>query len=410
MTLSALVDVVPSWAGAYATAAYAYYLIKIPIRSDVEKRLILLLIMFTLFLTFRGIYWLTSNEFFHALTDIFASIFPLILLIFAEGILRRHIPQWIKIFATIATIYFISVSVALGFQLINTSLLLIYQVSVLVAIAYIVITRDKTSLSNTENHLLSLLGATSIIGIPLIITDFKTIIDLPLPRMGSIGAEVFVYAFVRNTLSIKELYVFARDLFLIVILGVIVGLCFWVISENKGMEQLFGFISVGIALSLLLNILERLINLLRASRALVFRRWISKAKVDSVESFIRSLRRYVALKKSIVLNEDELGEYDKKTLKAVFSTYGTLLSLTQLDELNKHHQEDKHSYGIEQLIELLKRNECSDVCMLKHNAMTLLLVNNPRVAGQPYWRDELIIIDKIAQALAKDQPLQPSGV
>ncbi len=393
-----LTEVLLNWIAAATALLYLLFMLQNPAGGAPEKRLLLLLTAILIFLTARGFWWLDGHPAAVLAANISVSIFPLLLILFVEGLLRRHCPLFLKVITVVLTAFFVYTSLSSDFTPAKTFIRLGYEVFVLLSVIAIIAFRDRRSLYESENHLIGISGIVFLIALPLIVSDFQTILNLPVPRMGSLAIPVFIYAFIRHASGIRENRRFLLDLMLITLRGTLVGLGFWWIFSPENPGYLGISAVLGIAFSFLLSIAYRISSLRLENRSHNFRNWLSSADTASISDFISSLIEFAPLKDAAIVSTDDIKQYDPSKLTSLFKTAGTLISSKQLMILSQSDDENIR-YGAEQVIDLLQRNQCNQFCLLRRNPLHALLVNIPKIPGPHNHMDELIVINKIASAL-----------
>lgn len=146
-----------------------------------------------LFLIRAFAWWFDDAVAFH-LADVLAVATPLVSLFVAEGLVRRHAPAWLKR-ALIAgptaliaakTMPFVPASVAIG-------VLIATVVGGYLAVAHMLWTRDRASLTAGENASIRRVLLAMLVLAPLIVSDFRSIWpDVPV-RLGAVGALLLLY-------------------------------------------------------------------------------------------------------------------------------------------------------------------------------------------------------------------------
>src|SRR5262245_21670275 len=209
-------DLFVTWAAAFGVFAYALYLRQSRIRSTLESRaLFLLYCAGTLFLL-RGFYWLTDeHSLLGVLTFIPVTLFPLACTLFVEALLRRHVSLFLKVYVAAGTMGFLALDIfdrRLPFSSHLLIGLLIFLVSTLAALTYVILRRDRGDLSAAENRLVDAVAAGCIALIPLVVTDYRKVVDwVPVPRMSGIAALLFVNALMRPPNEVRPRRALAWD-------------------------------------------------------------------------------------------------------------------------------------------------------------------------------------------------------
>ena len=407
-----LAEVLLNWIVAAGVMAYLIFVLTRPTPSGMEKRLAILLALAAVFLTARGFRWLTDQPTAGVITNVSISGFPLLLVIFVEQLLRRHSPLFLKITVAVATVIFCYISLFGAFVRTATIALLAYELFVYLTIALIIIGRDKSASSKPENNLIETIGVATMISLPLVVTDFQTIIEIPIMRVGSIAVLLFIYAFTRQSSAKRETGAYLKGLLVICLYGLVLGVVFASLSIDsdtiRNQSVAFSlslaqpYVALGIGLAFLLKILDQLVAMRRESRSRFFQNWLATTDTSAIDAFVESVLQYAPLKDSILVSEKIFADYDIDSLKPLFDKEGSLLSLDELTHIRGNEQEEQLRFAAEQLIELLSRNQCNQFCLLDQRSPTALLVNIPPVAGAMNRKAELVVINKIAGALEHD--------
>lgn len=138
-------------------------------------------------------WWLQDANFLH-LADLFAVLTPLVSLFVAEALIRRHAPLWLKR-TLIAGPVLLVVAKILPFAPASavSAALIVSVVGGYAAIAIMLLTRDRSSLTQAENAIIRRVLQAMLVLAPLIVSDFRSIWpDVPV-RLGAIGALLLLY-------------------------------------------------------------------------------------------------------------------------------------------------------------------------------------------------------------------------
>ena len=101
----------------------------------------------------RALMVLTGIDAFRILVLVGAAFVPLAVLILAEGLRRRHAPRWLKLFIATGTVVFAVTGLWFGTGIDHIRLwaLLAFQLAGLLAAGWLILGRDRASLSAAEN-------------------------------------------------------------------------------------------------------------------------------------------------------------------------------------------------------------------------------------------------------------------
>lgn len=185
-----------------------------------------------------------------------ASWLPLLALLVAEQLVRRHAPRWMKLLVLAGGLGFTIVSLIAGVLWPAPVLLALagYQtVAILCSVA--LIARSCGELSPAEAQLAGVFAAALLLAIPLTATDFQAILALPV-RGGAFAALLLVLAtsrFVAGTASGRSL---AIDLILLMATGAILAAgahAIWPAANAGELAQIGAIGAATAALALLLQ-------------------------------------------------------------------------------------------------------------------------------------------------------------
>lgn len=185
-----------------------------------------------------------------------ASWLPLLALLVAEQLVRRHAPRWMKLLVLAGGLGFTIVSLIAG-ALWPASVLLalagFQTAAILCAVA--LIARSVREVSPAEAQLAGVFAAALLLAIPLTATDFQAIVALPV-RGGAFAALLLVLAtsrFVAGTASWRTLVI---DLVLLIAAGAILAggaHAIWPVASAAELAQLGAIGAATAALALLLQ-------------------------------------------------------------------------------------------------------------------------------------------------------------
>jgi hypothetical protein len=301
--------------------------------------------------------------------------------------MRRHVPRWVKWLAVTATSVAAATVVLLG--VIRTSdaranqMLLIALVVTMGVLGTMLVRRDRTSLSRSENGLIRSLILVTLIALPLVATDFRFEIGWPYSRLGTIGALLFCYTLLRAPQEHAHLAWWMRDAGRLLLRAGIVCLLLLVAvrSAPHGLLAPLGVLAT--ALVFAIAIAERLThrNVTRTEAALL--RWLARPPASSLHGFVRELHHLPLTADALVVENGDLDMYDAAALRAALGTGKPVHSLARLREerLVRSERRVEAARGADQLTDLLERTEMTHVALLTSAPLRLLLANIPELPG-----------------------------
>lgn len=164
------------------------------LRGPVTRRIMFALWFVAALFLVRVASWMWDHALADTVAVLMASATPLVSLIVAEGLLRRHAPRPLKI-ALVAAPCLVTAMSALPFISVEaaTFALMATVTGGFVSIAVLLWRRDRAGLSASENAAASGVLAALLVLAPLVATDFRSLWpDIPV-RLGALGALVLLY-------------------------------------------------------------------------------------------------------------------------------------------------------------------------------------------------------------------------
>jgi hypothetical protein len=383
-----------------AVAALAISLGTIAVRgrwSPVERRLAVALTLVLLLFVLRGQAWIQGVQMLGAIALVPAILLPIAMLCLTEGLLRRHAPFWLKVAVSAATLAMIALLVvgAHADILVFGVALASFQAATLIVLAWLLLTRDRSSLGRIENRTIDVFMAIGAAMLPLLLTDFRTLVpEIPV-RMAAVGVTALVFAILR----------LGRD-------SASVGRC---VGEVLG--AIAGSIVAGLAIAFVAGVHEpaaqvRLVIVLTAfvltalvavvayvlhvqSRRASFLSTLLDSDSRDQDEFVSEAARHPALADMRVLGPRELEAYSPGVLRDAFRDR-QVLSMTDLSEAAPGLIERD---GREQMCDLLQSHRMSHVLLLCRDPLKLALLDLPDMALSAGKLLELRLFQRLAQLM-----------
>ena len=160
----------------------------------VVKRIVFALRFVAVFFLLRAVAWTTGDRVSSLVVDLLAAATPLVSLIVAEGLMRRHAPRPLKFFVLAAPALPLIARALPGVPAsVVGGVLLSVVIGGFLAIAGFLLRRDTASLTGAENASIRRVIVAVLVLCPLILTDFRSIVpDVPV-RLGAVGALLLLY-------------------------------------------------------------------------------------------------------------------------------------------------------------------------------------------------------------------------
>ena len=189
-----IADVLVNLFGALGTLVVAYNLRRSDPHGPVTGRAVYALALIAALFLMRCLAWSTGSAFLSGVVDVLAATTPLVGLVVAEGLLRRHAPRRLKLAVLCGCIMVALFAVV---PLVPAIMSNVVELMVVAggfgAVGVFLWTRDRASLSAGENAAVRRVVIAMVLLVPLIATDFRSIWpDLPL-RFGAVGALVVLF-------------------------------------------------------------------------------------------------------------------------------------------------------------------------------------------------------------------------
>jgi hypothetical protein len=381
-------DLFVTWAAAFGVFAYALHLRQIRIRSTLESRaLFVLYCAGTLFLL-RGFYWLRdTRSFLGVLTFVPITLFPLACTLFVEALLRRHVSLLLKIYVAAGTVVFLALDIfgrRLHFSHHQLIGMLVFLVSTLAALTFVILRRDRGDLSAAENRLVDAVAAGCVALIPLVVTDYRKVVDwIPVPRMSGIAALLFVNALMRPPNEVRPKRALAWEALGLIARAAIVSATWTVVAGAETLDSFVDSLAVALAALLVMIIVERLRALRAENRDVSFLHWLLRADTTSADSLIASLRDLPLTEEHITIKGKDLELYDAHAIAGLFDADSAVLGLSSL----RHRIATRAGsvpQAAEELVHVLEKYEMTHAALVCHEPPTLLLLNLPPVDTELY--------------------------
>ena len=411
------VDVLVTWVGAATLIRYRIALGRRRERSALERRTGFLISALALLLLLRGFAWLKGDDpLLGAAMLLPATMLPLAMTLFVEGLLRRHVSRWIKWLAVALTMTAATTTIVLramsgtdprpNYVLLASLLIMMSVLGVTLA------RRDRASLSRSENGLVRACLIVTLFSLPLVATDFRFDTDWTTPRLGTIGALLFCYTLLRRPQEHARLAWWARDVGRLLLRAGVVCLLLLVALRTAPREVLAPLFALATALVFAVAIVDRLNQANTSRTEVALLRWLARPPASSLHGFVRELHHLPLTSDALVIGENDLAPYDHDSLRAALGTGKPVHSLIRLREERAVRTERRAvaARGADQLTDLLERTEMSHVGLLSSHPLRLLLANIPELPGAADAELALGAVLRHGQLAVAGEPLKDPQV
>jgi hypothetical protein len=336
---------------------------------------------------------LTGIEAFRILVLLGAGLIPLGVLLLTEGLLRRHAPPIIKwvvgggavVFAILAIWYSDNIDPTRLFSLLG------FQLLGFLLSGWLILTRNKASLSLGENAMVVRLGLSLFLFIPLAVGDFLLVyIDLPI-QFSALGVLILCWlaiglgrAHLGHTATLVNLAVMIAAA---VIVGVMIG--FFAQVGRDGILLCVASIMTTLFVVAILND-ARALRLEEQSMGLL--RHMATAETDDPMAFLRDLQNHPLVEGAVVVSEDSLAGLQEPVLQKIFAAAPVLRRAEppQLGAVADDH-----------IAYLFERYSATHVMLAMLHPPVLIALSMPSLSASPTAELELQVVQRMAALMSE---------
>lgn len=344
--------------------------LKLRSASLAEKRLNLFLLVVFLITSVRAYsYFIPSGQNLSILLLCFAASFPLVIVLFSEGMIRKHAPMIVKIGGVLGTaITLICIAVLGSSNPITLWVLIISQIIGVASFMYMGLRPKPGDLTPDEEQLIRLLFISAVFAIPLIVTDFRDLFGWNFPRMGAL-APMLVLSAVQASMRHESSKAYIARLLLHA--AVVIGFCYLVFADDW--VKLSSFC---LSLMLMTRNIERLF--LKDPHGInhdfwqVFRNWVSLEKPD-----VKTLSKNLEERKILIWGPEHFEGYDQELIGKYLSTAQRITLSEARAQVRRGENREVH----EQIVDLLETNDMNLILLINSNPLSTVIANVPLTLG-----------------------------
>lgn len=341
----------------------------------------------------RALMIMTGIEAFRILILFAAAVIPLAVLILTEGLLRRHAPPLVKavigggavLFAVSSLWYSDSIDPARLFGLLG------FQILGFVMSGWLVISRDKASLSASENAMVVRLGLSLFLFIPLAAGDFLLLYSgLPI-QFSALG--VLILCWLAIGLGRTHLGHRATLLNLAIMVGAACGVGAMIATfAQLGRDGYLLSIAAIMTTLFVVAILNDARALRLEEQSLGLLRQLATVKTDDPMTFLRDLQDHALVEGAVVVSEDSLEGLQDDVLDAIFAASPVLRKTAppQLGDIADDH-----------IAYLFARYAATHVMLAVPRPRVLVALSMPSLSASPSAEMELQVVQRMAALMAK---------
>ena len=379
-------DVVVTWVGAFGALLFLRAAGRAPSRSALHARARFLLAVLAGVLFLRGFAWIfPDTDWLGVLFFVPASLLPLAMTVFAEGLLRRHLTPGVKRWAAAATGVAFVANLVTGlagdprwrvtFTILFLALLLLTMITLGIAL----LGRDRATLSRSENALVRDAIVLAVVAVVLVATDFREDIGIIPVRAGTIAVLLLAFVLLSRPSADSErgALVWATRLMIWGIAGA--ALVTFVLGTTS-VESIVATVVVSVALVLLVGIANRAREVAHGADIDWLLRWLARPAPASVAAWERAIRELPITADAIIVNEHDLRAYHLDALRRIAEHAGPVIPRLAL-AAPETAAAPGDALAADELADLLERNEASHIGVLSVRPLRLILVTLPEVPG-----------------------------
>ena len=336
---------------------------------------------------------LTGLDFFRFFILLGATLIPLSVLLLSEGLLRRHAPPWAKVWVGGGTVVFAILSLWWSDSIDPARLagLMLFQLSGFFIGAWLVLTRDRASLSVAENQTVERLALSLVLLVPLAAADFL-MVYLGLPaQISSLGVLFLCWLAVSLGRSQSQHRAPLMS-FLAVVIGA--GLSGMVIAQIGGLDKDATILSMAVILAaVVVAVLFIEAQTLRAEeQSQTLLRHLADDRSGDALGFLRGLQAHPLVEGAALIAEPQLKDFDTQVLQHVFSKAPVL-----------RRSDPPFSDGPEgdNITHLFRLFDASHVLLASTTPLTLVALSMPSLATSPRAELELAAVQRMARLMSQ---------
>jgi hypothetical protein len=305
--------------------------------------------------------------------------------------LRRHAPGVVKMMAVAGAIL-LGLGGAFGLERYATPysiVLSLFQLAGFATCAWLLATRDRSTLLASENRSIGRLAVGALIVIPFIVTDFQALApDMPV-RLGALGALLVVTAVLIAGGSSET----RRQGILMTALrlssSALLGAAAACVSPDVDAAQIVRFSAIAISGVLTIGLMTDTLRAFFESQVPGVLNSVAASSAQTRDQLIAELARHPMFESARRFREDDLSGYDPPLLRDFLSTRRVLRrpeapwGLVATDP------------AVERLMSLMKANNATHVIILSHGPVDLLVLAVPVISADPATETALALVRRL---------------
>lgn len=398
-------EIAITWA---AAAGCLFYLLSMHLgeRSIGAQRFLMFILAAVLFI--RGFSWMSGDLRLARLTFAFATWLPLAVTLFTEQVLRRHHPLWVKSLALGVSVFFFLSDMIPGLverRAWMSAFGLCFALVVLINGALLLMQRNA-ALSTGEKRLVDLLLLVALLCVPLVLSDFRTLLHVFPIRLGGLAALLFVYAMVGSVVRTQSAWMwlvrFMTLLALALALAALLALASQGTAPDPWRQATQDAWPVAFAWMLLTGIVVSRMGLSSDISSNAFLHWLARVPLGNSAGFLDSLGESPDASTHLVLQPADLRDYRLEALTRLIDISDGVASLPTARS-QRGSPDGSLTDSAEQWIDLLERLQMTHGFIARRDPFTVVLVNLPATTSTTAAEARLRVIQHLARQLERER-------
>ena len=337
----------------------------------------------------------TGINAFRILVLLGAALIPLAVLLLTEGLLRRHAPPLVKRIIGAGTVVFVATAFWYADSIDPARLfsLLGFQIVGFILSGWLIVNRDKASLSVSENVMVVRLGLSLILFIPLAAADFLlAYIDLPI-QFSAVGVLILCWLAIGLGRAHQGHRATLFNLGVMVIAAVLVGSMIGVFSQ-LGRAGILLSIALIMTTVFVVAILTDARALRAEEQSLSLLRHLATDQSNDPMTFLRDLQGHPLVHGAVQISEQNLSDLQDSVLAQIFDATPVL---RRADPPQLGPVADDHIYY------LFERYAATHVMLANKQPLVLIALSMPSLGVSPSAELELQIVQRMAALMSQQK-------
>lgn len=391
MTASVIADSIVNLCGAIGLCVAMAALWRRDPKSPLTRRLLFMLGVVAVLFFVRGLAWWSESAWLDRLSLLPAALVPLGALIVTEGMLRRHAPRAVKRAAVYGAIL-LGLGGPLGLEHFSTPYFLalsLFQLAGFATCAWLLASRDRGTLLQSENRSIHRLAMGTLLVIPFVITDFRILApDIPV-RLGALGALLVVTAalIAGGSAGTRRQGILMTTLRLSS--SALLGVAAACVTPDIDLAQIMRFIAIAMSGVLTIGLMTDTLRAFFEAQVPGMLDSVAASAVTTRHQLISELKRHPIFESAQRFREAELAAYDPPLLHDFLGRQRVLRRQDAPWELVPTDP------AVERMVSLMAATSASHAMILSHDPVDLIVLAVPVISADPATETALALLRRL---------------